>query len=159
MSDKKLHTRQLILLGVAVAAAIVLALGLFLPWATLVSDESSSGIPIFDSSYTIMSNYKGTLSINIVRFIALLCALGCVVSVFTIIAGVTELAQVGGSSKIFIGIVTIIAGVAVIGVTVYYLVLLNNFFSNSAIFYTVGFGVIAIPLGAIASGIALLLYK
>ena len=160
MKNKKIHGKQLILLGICVLSTLFIAGGMFLPWATLISGAESFGVPIFANNFTIYSNYPGTMSIAVVRFVSLLCALGCVICTFVIIGGVTEISAVGGASKYFFAIVTIVLGVAVVGVAIYYLIALNaSSYFNENVYYTVGFGMLAIPVGTIACGVSLLLYK
>ena len=162
MKEKR-TAKQLILLGLVVACAVLLALGLFLPWLTSHGIHNGNaveqGIPIFDNTYTIMSNYKNTFPISVIRFIGLLCALGCMACAFLIIFGVVEFYQPEKGVKIFFSVITMLVGIAVAVLSVIYLVKINEFFANSTTYFAVAFGFITVPLATIGSGICLLLYK
>ena len=162
MSEKKRTARQLILLGLVVACAVVFTTGMFLPWLTWPGKNVNTGqivplgVPLFESDYTIMSNIANTFPINAVRFCALLCALACGGNAFLIIFGVVDMYQPEKGIKYFWSIATIVVGLALAGLSITYLLVFN---ANTTTVLTLNYGFIAIPFGTICSGICLLLYR
>lgn len=162
MSEKKRTARQLIILGIVVLCAIFLALGMFLPWLTVCGVDNGkaveNGLPVFNSTYTIMSNYKNTFPISGIRFTALLCAITCGFSAFLVIFGVTDIYQPEKGIKIFWSVLTMLSAVVLAVLSIYYLDKINAYFTNDTVF-RIAFGFISMPLATLTSGIALLSYK
>ena len=162
MSEKKRTAKQLILMGIVVLCAVFLAFGMFLPWLNVYGVHNGEPVknayPIFNNTYTIMSNYNNTFPISGIRFTALLCAITCGFSAFLIIFGVVDVYQPEKGIKIFWSILTILSAVALAGLSMYYLDKINAYFTNETVF-KVAFGFIAIPASTLVSGISLILYK